>query len=367
MVRHFWPSASLIAFAAWSLAQTPTSNPAGRRIDLVDSAIPLSKALDEVRRLTGVRVGDDRGQPDRDISLKLDKASFWQAVDAIAAAAAGAGVSQSPRDGSVSLIRKTPGEQVPPTSYDGDFRVRAVRVTASRDLDSGRRTCIISLEVTWTPTLRPLFLDTQPQGVRLLDSKGRPVAVPDQGSSLAPVDGRFALSFDLALPGLPRSESHIGLIEGRFVAVAPTRMLTFRFDADLKTLQTAVADGEQRRLTQDDVVCRIDRIVTARDRWSVRVALAYPPGNRRLESFQAGSLVANNELTLVRRDGKRTLAPSGSVIDVVSSRRAVVTYHFGDRKGAPPGKPDDWRPRYTAPARVVDVPVRFAFRKLDLP
>ena len=122
-----------------------------------------------------------------------------------------------------------------------------------------------------------------------------------------------------------------------------------------------------RRLVQEDVTCQVAKVVTEKDRWSVQIALDHPAGGRTLESFQAGSLVANNELVLVGRDGKRRLTRSGYVIDAVSARRALVTYHFRDAPARLLGAPADWRPVYTAPAKIVDVEVPFAFKKVPLP
>ena len=226
---------------------------------------------------------------------------------------------------------------------------------------------VFTLEVTWTPTLRPLFLETQARGIRLLDARSKAVSVVEDRGSLAPVDGRASYTVEVTTPLVPRADAKLSLLEGTLHVVAPSKFLTFRYDADLAALKDAVADGEVRRLVQDDVVSRVDRIVLDKERWSVTMALEYPAGGKILESFQASSLVLNNELVLVSRDGKRTLAPTGYVVDTVSSRRARVTYHFTDKPGARRSSPAQWRPRYTVPARIVEVPIRFRFRDVPLP
>jgi hypothetical protein len=360
--------AGLVVTALFALGQgeKATDLPAVRRVDLRENRIPLGKALVEVRRQTGVAVTDERGGDEPALSLDLRGATFWQALDQIAAAA-GAKVSLSSRDGALALVRSRAGEQVPPTSYDGDFRVQVLRTSATRDLDSDRSSCLLSLEVAWTPTLRPLFLESQVQELRVLDATGKAVATQEQGSSLVPVDGRISCAIDLALPGFPRSAQHIGEVLGKLSAVAPSKMLAFRFDADLKTMQGAAAGGTVRRLVQEGVVCRIVRTTLERSRWSITVGLEYPEGGVRLESYQSGSMVLNNELTLVSKDGKRSLSSTGNVVESISSRRAQVTYHFTDRPRMVRGAPDAWHLVYRAPARIVTVPFSFSFRKLPLP
>src|SRR5690349_8808594 len=106
----------------------------------IRDTLPLSKALAEVRRQTGVTVQDGLGG-DREVSLALDRASFWQAVEAVAVAARAKAV-QSGRDGSVTLQPLLRGERRPPVSHDGPFRVRVLRISTSQDLDSDRGSCL---------------------------------------------------------------------------------------------------------------------------------------------------------------------------------------------------------------------------------
>jgi hypothetical protein len=358
-------SLCFVSLPAWSKSEKQQSL-AVPSVSIRDT-LPLPKALMEIRRQTGITVQDGLGDGEREVSLALDKASFWQAIDAIAAGA-GAKPMQSGRDGTVTLQPLLKGERLPPVSHDGPFRVRVLRTAASRDLDSDRGSCVVSLEVTWTPTLRPLFLETQPQQVRLRDDKGKDIPVGDEGSSLAPVDGKFSLPLELTLPGLPREQKTIAALDGKLLAITPSKMIRFAFDSDLAALSEAVPDGAQRRAVQEEVVCRVNKVVLGREAWSVQIALDYPEGNRKLESFQAGSLVANNELVLVNKDGKRTLAATNYVIDQVGSQRALVTYHFTDRPGSVRrGQAADWKLSYTAPARIVEVPFRFSFKDLPLP
>lgn len=327
--------------------------------------VALSQALAEVRTQTGVTVVDARGEKDGPVSLNLDKVSFWQAVDAIALAARAKAVYG--RDGGVQLVKLRPKEQAAPVSYDGDFRVRALSVLAKRDLDSDSGSCDLTLELTWTPTVRPLFVATRPHGVRIVDKKSQALDVEDEGPVLAAVEDKPGVLVDVSLPRPPRQQTHLGSVEGKILAVVPSKFLSFTYAADLAALKDAVADGAVRRLVQDDVTCRIERVVEGKDRWSIQVGLEYPAGARVLESFQASAMVVHNELVLMSGDGKRRLVPSEYVVDSVSSRRARVTYHFRDRPEGRLGALREWKPRYRAAARIVDVPVSFRFRDVALP
>jgi hypothetical protein len=209
----------------------------------------------------------------------------------------------------------------------------------------------------------PLYLETQPQDLRLLDERKQAVAVPAEGSTLASVAGRTSDTFDVLLPGLPRPAQHIGLLQGRLSAVVPSKMLTFSFDT-LARLHKAAPAGPLRKQTQEGVVCRLERLTLARDRWTVRVVLDYPAGGRKLESFQ--SWVVNNELALVNADGKRRRVARDYVLESSTPRRAVISYHFTDKDGAR-GRPQDWKVSYRTPARIIDVPIAFTFKDVPLP
>jgi hypothetical protein len=348
----------------------PAQRPAPAQVALpsvsLNGKLTVARALAEIRRQTGIAIRDERGEPDQEVTLALERVSFWEAVDALAAAAR-AKVVQAGATGTVSLQRLKPDDRPAPICYDGPFRTRIVRVSTSRDLDSTRAGCTVDLEVSWTPSLRPVLVETRAQQVRLRTSSNEDVPVPEEGSTLGDVDGRYSLTVELPLPGRPRKEMNLGLLEGRLRAVAPSKMLRFTFDADLQGLAEAAPGGAQRRLVQEEVVCRLARLVLARERWSVQVRLDYPAGNRSLGSFQASSLVVNNELRLRSKDGKRTLEPASYVIDQVSSSRALVTYHFTDRPGSRRGRASDWKLSYQAPARIIELPFRFSFRDVPLP
>jgi hypothetical protein len=368
MVRFALPLlGAVVGLGLLGVAQeTPKGNTPAPRTVSIDKDITLPAALAELRKQTGARVLDETDLKDKTFALKLKEVTFWQALDGIARAA-GARVALGNGGRPLALVRAAATDRVPPTSYSGDFRVRLPKIAATRELDSDRSALTATLEIAWAPAVMPLFLDTQVRDLRVVGGDGKALKLENDGSSLAAIDGRGHTTLDLALPGVPRSMQDLASVEGKLLVVAPSKMLTFRFDADLKTLQGALADGALRRLVQEEVTCRIAKVVAEKDRWSVQVALDYPRGGRTLESFQAGSLVANNELVLVSRDGKRRLARTGYVIDSVSSRRALVTYHFRDAPGRRLGAPGDWRPVYTAPARIVDVTVPFTFKKVPLP
>jgi hypothetical protein len=340
-----------------------TSSPAPtlpvKHVTLAATQQSLDAILADFARQTGISVTDRIGAPEAKIDVNLKNATFWEALDAIASAAS-ARVDLSGRDGRLALVKQ--GSSSRWVSYDGSFRTSVKRLTTSYDFDLDQGTTTLTLEVAWVPDLLPLYLESQPQRLRVLDDNGKTVPLTEEGSALAAVDGRLAFWLDVSLPVLPRKVSKLSLVEGKLSAVAPSKMLTFTFEP-LDQLEKAAPEGG-RQLTQEGVICKIGKMVLARERWTVRVELRYPEGNKKLDSFQ--SWVVNNEMVLVSTDGKRRLPSSSHVLEGSSSKQATLSYNFKDLPGNARGKPSDWKLVYRTPARIIEVPIAFSFKDIPL-
>jgi hypothetical protein len=333
--------------------------PKAKTFTLSADQMKLSAVLADLSKKSGVVVEDKRGEADDPITVNVKAATFWAAVDAVAAAAH-ARVTINPRDGRVSLIKRTDKDEGTIVSRDGLFRAAVKRVTAVHDFDTGSSVYTASVEIAWEPWLLPLFLETSPRDFKVSDEKSNPVTVRQEGSSIAPVDGRAAFLLDLPLPTFDRDAKKIGQIEGKLSVIAPSRMLQLSFDP-LDQLEKQLKKAPVA-VTQDAMTCKVTKVVLNDDRWSVQVALDYPPGGPTFESFQ--SWVVNNEMSLESTDGGKRLASNSYVLESSSSSRALLTYHFTDKNR---GKPQDWKVLYRTPASIVEIPLRFAFKDVRLP
>lgn len=338
------------------------SPPLPHTVTLQLKKLQLSKVLADLNDQTGILVKDEREDGDPTLSLDLRDASFWKAVDTIAQSVE-ARVLIQPRDRKIVLVKRSRDDQTK-VSYSGPFRIALRRISVSRDLESGSHQASGVVEVAWEPSLQPFYLETRPQDLLIKDDRGEPITGAGQGSSLAPVDGRIALLFDIQLPAPQRSVSRLGLIEGRFKAIVPSRMLAFRF-ASLDQLEKSSADAPIRQQKEEEITCRISKLTLEKDRWTIQVALDTPPGASQLDTYQ--SWLVNNEMVLVSKDGTRRMTSSSEVAESVNDRRALVSYNFTDRDGRLRGKPEDWTLIYTGPAGVVVMPIPFRFTEIPLP
>jgi hypothetical protein len=335
-----------------------------KTVTLQADKILVSQALAALTKQTGIPVDDVRDAPDETVSLDWKQTPFWPALDALAAAAK-ARVHLYPTRGRIVLDKRGADYHLPPLSYDGRFRLCVKKITTSRDLeiqDKNRQGGTLSLvvEVAWDPELLPLYLETQPHALRLVDDRNNVLTVPDEGSSPTPVDGRIAVNIDLHLPALPRRATAIRSLEGELSMIGPSKMLTFTFETLDRLAKTKENDPE-RQLTQENVTCRILDVKLFPKRWTVRVALDYPRGLKSLDTYQ--SWVVNNEMTLESADGKKRLPSTNYVLESASAHGAILSYHFRDLRG----KPGAWRVRYRTPANLIETPIKFAFQDIPLP
>ncbi|SRR5579883_270724 len=344
------------------------ATPENRTITLQSDKILVSEAIAALTKQTGIRVEDVRGVADEPIRLDWKQATFWQALDVLSEAAK-ARVNLYPTSGRIVLAKRGANYRHPPTCYDGRFRLCVKKVTTSRDLEVGEHNgrggaTNLEIEAAWDPELLPLYLETRPRSLRLVVDGDNVLTVPDEGSSLAPVDGRIALAIDMQLPALPRRVKAIRSLEGELSMIGPSKMLTFTFDM-LDRLAATKANDPERQLSQEGVTCRILDVKLLNDRWTIRLALDYPPGMKQLDTNQ--SWVVNNEMTLESPDGKKRLPSTNYVLEAATPRGAILSYHFRDRGGVVRGKASNWRLRYRTPASLIETAIKFAFKDIPLP
>ncbi|HWG46481.1 MAG TPA: hypothetical protein VN688_27210 [Gemmataceae bacterium] len=342
--------------------------PEPKQFTLQADKVMLSQAIEELTRQTGIHVKDVRGVPDAAIRLDLKKATFWQALDAIAAAG-DARIRLYPTSGRIVLDKRGASYRQPPISYDGRFRLSLTKMTAVRDLeiretDPDHAAYTAAIEVAWDPELQPLFLETRPHGVRLVDDKKHVITVSEEGSSLAPVDGLIALGIEVRLPALTRSVAQINTLEGELSMIGPSKMLAFTFES-LDMLAQRSSNDPERKQVQEGVTCHIRKVILDRQRWTIQVVLDYPPGMKQLDSNQ--SWVVNNQMTLVSCDGKKRFASSEYALEMATAQHAILSYHFRDKGGMVRGKAGDWTLRYRTPANLIEMPIKFAFKDIPLP
>jgi hypothetical protein len=335
------------------------------RLVTIDDELPVSKMLAELEKQTGIKVEDLREGSDSKIRLKLNKVTFWQALDAIAREADGR--VDYYRPDMIRLMAREQNYVTPPISYNGIFRSTIRRIEAVRDLDSEYGNYRALVEVAWEPRFRPFKLDFGPSDITAEDDKNRKVG-PAEGerqerTSLAVTAEQF-VRFEVPLGAVDRSAQKLGQLKGRLTFVGPTRFESFAFD---KTLAEIKKDPKAGEMTREGVTVKISSLELEKDHWTMVLALEYPADGPQFESFE--SWLIRNKILLQSKDGNKTFPNNGGyTIESSVGNRAAVLYHFIDTKrDGNRGDPGDWKPLYKTAALMVEVPATFEFKDVQLP
>jgi hypothetical protein len=329
----------------------------------IEDELTVSKALEELEKQTGIKVEDRREGTDSKIKLKLNKVTFWQALDAIARDADGR--VDYYRGGVIALGPRPDGYTNPPVSYDGIFRTTIREITARRLLDTENSVYTATVEVAWEPRFRPFRLDFNPAELTVEDDKKVKVELPEAEKEPLAVTSKVFVRFQVPLGALQRSSQKLGLLKGNLKFIGPTRMDSFVFD---KTLAEMKNDPKAREMSQEGVTVKVANLELEKSHWTLVMGLEYPADGPQFESFE--SWLIFNELVLKSKDGEKTFPNNGGyVIQGTAGNRATVEYHFVDstKNNLVRGDPGDWKPVYKVPGLIVEVPTTFEFKDVPLP
>jgi hypothetical protein len=335
---------------------------APRTVALKSANLPLSQALKELARQTGLVVEDQRRQKtDPQIAVTWDNATFWEALDEIALKA-DLRVSLYDREGKVALVDGP--HRALPVSHQGIFRTIVKRLTAERDLENETHFWLIQLEIAWEPRFQPLFVETQPENLVVQDGKGAELRNLPGGSGRAAVVRPLAVDTLLRVEAPRRRTDKIALIKGSLAVVSPSKMLTFTFD-DLDKIDRANSK-QTRSQTKEGVKVNLRELKAESGRWTIGFLLEYPPEGPDFESFE--SWLVNNQIFLEKKDGKARVPVNGtSEFDEQGGRRAALTYRFVEDNDLVLGKLSDWKLVYRTPGTMVRIPVKFEFKDAPVP
>jgi hypothetical protein len=308
----------------------------------------LKAAAAELAKQTGMELDVSGSDPAAILDADFDAATFWHVVERLAEAT-GSRVVVGTQGKPVRLV-KAAGVRAP-VALDGPFRVTAKEMESRIDLQTGKTSYDLTLEISWESRLPVYRIDAHPVLSKATDDAGRPVTVRPYDAR-NPVSGNVAAT-RVRLEGLTRASKTIAVLEGSFRATAADGMLRFAFD-DL-TKPTSLT---QKGVT--DVVRKFEKAGTF---WVADVEVRYPTGGAVFESFETYWL-GRNTMTLTAPNGTTKFTADDEEINGSS-----VRYRFKADKarGLAPADLKGWTMTYETPGPLREVPVRFELKGIDLP
>jgi hypothetical protein len=315
----------------------------------------LTEALQAMEQQTGNRVTGYERRSGK-VKVAFDKTPYWQALDEVLDQA-NLNINEFGGEASSLVLTARPEGQASRTEtgvYSGVFRLEALRLESRRDLRNptvnGMR---LSLGVTWEPRVAPIGLRQQLSEITVVDDRGEAISVAgNQGALNASAElGMSAIEFGIPLPLVSREAKRIALLKGRFTALIPGRVESFEF-ADLGTAR----DVEQARA---GVVVTFERLRQNVDLYELRMALRFDDAANALESHRGW--VYQNEAYLTDKDGKK-LENVGFQATRQETNEVGVAYLFDLPDG-----PEGCKFVYKTPALVLQLPVEYELKDIELP
>jgi len=334
-----------------------------RLCTIQNQAIPLSRALEELTKQTDIKVEDARQNAGDDpkVKLALNKATFWQALDAIAREA-DLQVNLYQKEGTPVLM-DGPHRDVA-TSYSGIFRLSAKRLTLDRIPEAGEEGhfLTVQLELAWEPRFRPLFWEGKADSLSAQDDKGVDLKVLFQGTGRYPLAARMATQIPIRTEAPKRAANKLASLKGSIDVLGPGKMLLFNFEKIAKTEKGKPGPSQ----TQDSVTVTLREFEVEGEkddqRWTATLVLEYPADSPDFESFE--QWLVNNDAYMEKLDKSKRIMKPGTYESDVRERKAIVRYFFSEDDM---GDPKDWKLVYRTPGQVLRLPVSFEFKDLELP
>lgn len=324
------------------------------QVTISGKALSLKKVVEDIARQTGNKVTLDEDLVEARVDLELNKASFWQALDAVADQAkfavylyGGDGVMLRPRH-----PRQLARQQN--AVYNGPIRFEPTRVELKRDPrvnESG--TLGVGVEIAWEPRLQPITLVQRKAALQAIDDAGKPIAVSDRGDIPAMIHaGSPGVEIELGFDAPSRSVKQVASLKGAVDLLLPGKAEAFEF-ANLKDAQKVVQQ-------KHNVTVTLDGVRKSGEVWEVRLRIKYAQALEAFDSHLA-AWILSNEAVMVTSSGE-TIDNAGLDTTHRLEDEIGVAYLFELEKGL-----DGLKFRYRTPVSIHQIPVEHEFKNITLP
>jgi hypothetical protein len=332
----------------------------GSTVTLDAQRMPLAEVLGSIEKQTGNRLVDmraKRGQPapDAPLTVSLQKAPFWKALDQVLDQAQ---LSLDPFGGKEALGIGNRSENHMPrvgsACYVGPLRIEPTAVSTKYDLRrAGPQVLTVNLEIAWEPRVRPISIQQPLADVTAVDDRGRALALLNPRAVLEATVSGTASAVEIGLPLVlpPRDTKQIAALKGRLRAVMPGPVETFRFDEPAKAVKV------EKRIASTTVT--LERARSNADLWEILVTVRFDQAANALESHRGW--IFQNEAYLEAADGKKV-----AYVTLETMRQAEnelgVKYLFDI-----PDKLDSYKFVYKTTSVIVPTTFEYEIKGIALP
>lgn len=324
--------------------------------------MPISSALAKIKEQTGNKLVDYRERfnqegADPKITVELDKAPFWEALDTVLDAAGLTLYNYDEEKGSLAFTAR--GPNMPPRlgrgSYSGLFRLEPTKIEATRDLRNPAMHGVrLFVDAVWEPRVRPIVLEVPLAELSATDDRGNEIGIDrSEGTLEVPVEGSGAgVELEIPLTAPERTVKAIAALKGKLTAVVLGKVESFEFADVEKAKATELERGGATVVVES---CRKNA-----DVYDITMRVKFEKAANALESHRGW--IYDNECYLLDGQGKR-FNNDGFEATLLDVNEVGVSYKF-NLEGE---KPTNYKFVYKTPAAIVRIPVNFELKQIDLP
>jgi hypothetical protein len=341
------------------VAQSATT---GTTITLKADSMSLADVFAAIEKQTGNTLIDNREEQDNQPNAKGLKLTFeykdqpfWSALDLILDQAK-LGIYSYGGEDALSIVGRGPNAaaRFGTARYSGPFRIEVTEIQAQRNLRQPDQTSLkLQLEVAWEPRLRPIVVSQPAGSLKAATDQGgaltisQPAAVLDVEVPRGTQAAEIVLPFNLP----PRNVTKITSLQGKLLVLVPGRQVKFRFDNITK------AAGQTQR--RGGVQVTLDDVRKNNEIWEVHMRLTLDDDKGALESHR--DWVFQNVAYLVGKDDQ-PIDSAGLETTRQTPNEVGVAYLYDVADGI---EGLSWV--YETPASIVEMPVEYELKDIELP
>lgn len=328
-------------------------------ITLSAKEMPLPEVFKAIEKQTGNKFIDNRNEEEGasppKITIELKDEPFWTAIDQILDQAK-LGVYSYGGEEALSIVGRG-GDESPRKGaaiYHGPFRMEVLEAQSQRNLRKpNQKSLKLQVEAAWEPRLRPIALSQPVADIKATTEDGDEIAVsqPEAMQDVEVPTGTQAAEITLPFELPDRDVKKIAKLHGKLHALVPGRHATFKFE-DL-----AKAAGKNQRL--GGVQVTLDEVRKNGAVWEIHMRFALDEANGALQSHRGW--VLQNLSYLVDKKGDR-IENAGFETTRQTPNEVGMAYLFDVPNGL-----DGLTWVYETPAAIVDLPVEYELKDIELP
>ncbi len=324
-----------------------------RKVTL-EGKFALKDVFAELEKQTGNRVAGFEDLSS-DVEVEFKEKPYWRALDEVLDKA-GLTVNAFSQDSGILTVMAKPDGQIDRVGradYAGLFRYEAIRIQSVRDLiNPDTENMRIAIGVAWEPRLTPISLSQPFDKITATDENGDEIELTAEGRQDVAVNpGMSRVEVELPFPLPDRNVKKIKSLKGEMLAMLPGRVERFEFTR----LQNA-SNQDQRRA---GVTVTLERVRKAEALYKFWIRVKFDDASNALESYRGWIL--RNEAYLVAPGGEK-IVPASLETTLQSDNEVGIAYYFDRDDGL-----DGCRFRYETPALIIQLPVKFELKDIDLP